>query len=379
MRLLRKIAHYFKNTDLYLLVLALCCSAYGLVLVNSATASSINHDRYITVQAAAVCIGVAAFIIMSLIDLESIGRYWRILLVINIAVQLSLYFLGDDRGGNRSWINLGFVSVQPGEIGRIVFIITFAAHLMAVHEEINRWQTLLGLGLHAGLIAGAIIFAQHDAGVALSYLFIAVIMIFAAGISYKWVLGGVVVTLSAIPFLWQILGQGGGFRLARILVLLDPSIDNLYPDKDFYYQTAQSKIAIGAGQLTGSGYLQGLQTQYDKVPENHTDFIYTVAGEEFGFLGAMLVLLLLSLLIVRLFYVSYRAGSTFSAIMTVGIAGMFLFQTFLNIFMCLGMFPVIGLTLPLFSYGGSSVVTMYAALGVAAGVRMREKPSWLQR
>lgn len=375
MRPLRATAHYFRNTDLYLLLLAICCSVYGLVLINSATASSILHDRYMTVQAAAIGIGLIAFIIMSLVDLESIKRYWRILLIINVVVQLSLYFFGDNHGGNKSWIDLGFVSIQPGEIGRIVFIITFAAHLVAVHEEINRWQTLIGLGMHAALLFGAIVLAQHDAGVAISYVFIAIVMIFAAGISYKWILGGVVVALSAVPFIWQMLDEN---RLARILVLLDPSIDNLY-QKDYYYQTAQSKIAIGAGQLSGSGYMKGLQTQYDKVPASHTDFIYTVAGEEFGFIGALLVLVLLALLILRLLYVSYRAGSLFSAVMTTGIAGMFLFQTFENIFMCLGMFPVVGLTLPLFSYGGSSVVTMYAALGVAAGVRMREKPSWLQR
>lgn len=375
MRPLRATAHYFRNTDLYLLLLAICCSAYGLVLINSATASSILHDRYMTVQAAAIGIGLIAFIIMSLVDLESIKRYWRILLIINVVVQLSLYFFGDNHGGNKSWIDLGFVSIQPGEIGRIVFIITFAAHLVAVHEEINRWQTLIGLGVHAALLFGAIVLAQHDAGVAISYVFIAIVMIFAAGISYKWIIGGVVVALSAVPFIWQMLDEN---RLARILVLLDPSIDNLY-QKDYYYQTAQSKIAIGAGQLSGSGYMKGLQTQYDKVPASHTDFIYTVAGEEFGFIGALLVLVLLALLILRLLYVSYRASSLFSAVMTTGIAGMFLFQTFENIFMCLGMFPVVGLTLPLFSYGGSSVVTMYAALGVAAGVRMREKPSWLQR
>ena len=148
MRPLRATAHYFRNTDLYLLLLAICCSVYGLVLINSATASSILHDRYMTVQAAAIGIGLIAFIIMSLVDLESIKRYWRILLIINVVVQLSLYFFGDNHGGNKSWIDLGFVSIQPGEIGRIVFIITFAAHLVAVHEEINRWQTLIGLGMH---------------------------------------------------------------------------------------------------------------------------------------------------------------------------------------------------------------------------------------
>lgn len=376
MRPLRSAVHYFKNTDLYLLLIALCCSAYSLVLVNSATASSASHDRSMIVQGGAVAIGVVAFIIMSLVDLESIKRYWRVLLLFNVAMQLSMFVLGSSRGGNQSWIEIGPITIQPGEIGRILFIITFAAHLMQVYEEINRWQTLIQLGIHAMLPFGAIVVAQHDAGVAMGYLLIAITMIFAAGISYKWIFGGAVLGLAAVPIAFQFLS---GFRLARILVLLDPSIDNLYGDKDYYYQTAQSKIAIGAGQFSGSGYMQGLQTQYGKVPVNESDFIYTVAGEEFGFIGAMLVIILLALLVLRLFYVSYRAGSTFSALMTVGIAGMFMFQSFQNILMCLGMFPVVGVTLPLFSYGGTSVVTMYIALGVAAGVRMREKPSWLQK
>lgn len=376
MRPLRSAVHYFKNTDLYLLFIARCCSAYSLVLVNSATASSASHDRFLIVQGGAVVIGVIAFIIMSLVDLESIKRYWRVLLLLNVVMQLSMFVLGSSRSGNQSWIEIGPITIQPGEIGKILFIITFAAHLMQVYEEINRWQTLIQLGIHAMLPFGAIVVAQHDAGVAMGYLLIAITMIFAAGISYKWIFGGAVLGLAAVPIAFQFLS---GYRLARILVLLDPSIDNLYGDKDYYYQTAQSKIAIGAGQFSGSGYMQGLQTQYNKVPVNESDFIYTVAGEEFGFIGAMLVIILLALLVLRLFYVSYRAGSTFSALMTVGIAGMFMFQSFQNILMCLGMFPVVGVTLPLFSYGGTSVVTMYIALGVAAGVRMREKPSWLQK
>ena len=328
------------------------------------------------VQGGAVAIGVVAFIIMSLVDLESIKRYWRVLLLFNVAMQLSMLVLGSSRSGNQSWIEIGPITIQPGEIGKILFIITFAAHLMQVYEEINRWQTLIQLGIHAMLPFGAIVVAQHDAGVAMGYLLIAITMIFAAGISYKWIFGGAVLGLAAVPIAFQFLS---GYRLARILVLLDPSIDNLYGDKDYYYQTAQSKIAIGAGQFSGSGYMQGLQTQYGKVPVNESDFIYTVAGEEFGFIGATLVIILLALLVLRLFYVSYRAGSTFSALMTISIAGMFMFQSFQNILMCLGMFPVVGVTLPLFSYGGTSVVTMYIALGVAAGVRMREKPSWLQK
>ena len=143
MRPLRSAVHYFKNTDLYLLFIALCCSAYSLVLVNSATASSASHDRSMIVQGGAVAIGVVAFIIMSLVDLESIKRYWRVLLLFNVAMQLSMFVLGSSRGGNQSWIEIGPITIQPGEIGRILFIITFAAHLMQVYEEINRWQTLI--------------------------------------------------------------------------------------------------------------------------------------------------------------------------------------------------------------------------------------------
>lgn len=373
---LRSAAHYFKNTDLYLLLLALCCSAYGLVLVNSATAADALHDRFILIQGVATIIGILVFIIMSLIDLESMKRYWHILLFFNVALQLSMRFLGTNHGGNRSWITIGPITIQPSEIGKILFIITFAAHLMLVFEEINRWQTLIQLGIHVMLPFGAIVLAQHDAGVGLGYILIAITMIFAAGISYKWVFGGLVFGLAAVPIAFQFLS---GYRLARILVLLDPAIDNLYPQKDYYYQTAQGKIAIGAGQFSGAGYMQGLQTQYGKVPVNESDFIYTVAGEEFGFVGALAIIILLALLVLRLFYISFRAGSTFSALLTVGIGGMLMFQSFQNILMCLGMFPVIGVTLPLFSYGGTSVVTMYAALGVAAGVRMRAKPSWLQK
>ena len=164
-----------------------------------------------------------------------------------------------------------------------------------------------------------------------------------------------------------------GYQKTRILVLFDPSID---PDASM--QSTYGKIAIGSGQISGQGLTHGTMTQMQLVSENQTDYIFSVAGEELGFIGCMLIICLLALLILRLFYVSYRASTTFSALLAVGVGGMLLFQTFMNIFMNIGLLPVMGLTLPFFSYGGTSVVTMYSALGIAAGVRMREKPSWLQ-
>ena len=156
-------------------------------------------------------------------------------------------------------------------------------------------------------------------------------------------------------------------------MLFDPSID---PETS--RQATYGKIAIGSGQMDGQGLTHGTMTQMQLVPENHTDYIFSVAGEELGFIGCMLIIGLLVLLIARIFYVSYRASTTFSSLLAVGVGGMFMFQVFMNIFMNIGLLPVMGLTLPFFSYGGTSVLTMYAALGIVAGVRMREKPSWLQ-
>ena len=217
----------------------------------------------------------------------------------------------------------------------------------------------------------AVVIASGDTGMAIQYFMIALIMLFAAGLSLKWLAIGAGLGVVSIPILWNFVLQG--YQITRILVLFDPSID-----LDASRQATYGKIAIGSGQMTGQGLTHGTMTQMQLVSENHTDYIFSVAGEELGFIGCMLIIGLLTLLILRLFYVSYRASTTFSSLLAVGVGGMFLFQTFMNIFMNVGLLPVMGLTLPFFSYGGTSVLTMYAALGIAAGVRMREKPSWLQ-
>ncbi len=368
---MRSVFRYLRNTDLYLLFLALMCSGFSLALVYSTTFASGSLTRF-KVQLGAILLGVVCFIFVSIVDLESMARYWKLFYVLNILLQLTLYTpLGYSEGGNHSWLRFGSIGIQPAEVGKVIFICTFAAHLASVFDSLNHWKTLLPLGLHLGLIVGVIILSSDDAGMALAYIAIAAIMLFSAGLSLKWFAGGMVLVVAAVPFIWRMMGV---YQIKRILVIFDPSID-----KDIYYQTLQSRIALGAGQLTGRGFLQGNQVQYGILPASSTDFVFSAAGEEFGFIGCSLILALLCLLILRLFYVSYTGATTFSTLVASGIAGMFLFQTFENIFMCLGLFPIVGLTLPLFSYGGSSVVTMYIALGLAAGVRMREKPSWLQR
>lgn len=372
LRPLRAIGHYLKHTDLYLLLISLLCSGYGVALIYSAT-RAYDTNKFIKMQFAAIIIGIVAFVVMSLLDLESAVPLWKWVFIINFLFQCVLFTpLGRDVGGNRSWLSLGPLSLQPAEIGKLLFIFTFASHLSEVRGNINHWRTLVPLGLHLLALAGIIIISSADMGMSLSYVAIFIVMLFAAGLSLKWFAGGLVLSIASIPFLWNFVLKN--YQITRILVLFDPSIN---PDKA--HQTMQSKIAIGAGQMYGKGFLQGNQTQYNMLPAKHTDFIFSVAGEELGFIGSCAIIVLLLLLILRLFYVAFKSNDDFSSLLVVGIAAMFFFQTFENIFMCLGLLPVMGLTLPFFSYGGTSVITMFAAIGVAAGVRMREKPSWLQR
>ena len=376
MDIIKSTVNYIKNTDLYLASIALLCSIYGMVLIYSATLNPASvydgSTRNLFIQAAAIIIGLGAFVLMSLIDLETMSGWWKIFVLVNIGLQFLLFTpLGEEVNGQRAWLDLGVTRLQPGELGKLIFIFTLAAHISEIREHISEWRGLFVIALHTLIMMAAVIVASGDTGMAIQYFMIALIMLFAAGLSLKWLGVGVGLGIVSIPILWNFVLQD--YQITRILVLFDPSID-----LDASRQATYGKIAIGSGQLTGQGLTHGTMTQMQLVSENQTDYIFSVAGEELGFIGCMAIICLLTLLIMRLFYVSYRASTTFSALLAVGVGGMFLFQTFMNIFMNIGLLPVMGLTLPFFSYGGTSVLTMYAALGIAAGVRMREKPSWLQ-
>ena len=374
--IVHSVTHYIKNTDLYLMLLGLVCSIYGMLLIYSATLNPVTalygSTKNLYVQGAAIILGLAAFVALSLIDLENLGDLWKIFVIGNILLQFLLFTpLGTEVNGQRAWLNLGVTSLQPGELGKLIFIFTIAAHMTEIQDHITEWRGLVSVGLHTLVMMGAVVLSSGDTGMAIQYLMIAVIMLFSAGLPLKWLGIAAGVGIASVPILWNYVLKD--YQKTRILVLFDPSID-----VEQSRQATYGKIAIGSGQFTGQGWTNGTMTQMQYVPENQTDYIFSVAGEELGFLGCLLIIILLMALIIRLFYVAYRASTPFSALIAVGVGGMLLFQTFMNIFMNVGLLPVMGLTLPFFSYGGTSIVTMFAALGIAAGVRMREKPSWLQ-
>lgn len=360
----KNFGRYASTVDYFLLLLALFCSAFGLVLIFSATRSlDGGSTRYIVIQSLAIVLGLIGFAVMALIDMEKCAPLWRVVLVANVLFQLSLLLFGYEDGGNRSWLRFGGIGVQPAELGKLLFIFTFAKHINVLRYKLNRVKSLLLLGAHLLVVMVAIIIPSKDVGMSLPYVFIAVLMLFSAGMSLKWFAGGAILACAAVPMLWNVLSS---FQQQRILVLFDPTIS-----PDTYWQQQQSRIAIGAGKLFGTGFLKGNQTQNNMLPEKQTDFIFGVAGEEWGLIGCLVIVLMLITLILRIFYVSFHAHGQISALICVGVGSMFLFQTFENIFMCLGIGPVMGLTLPFFSYGGSSVVTMYLALGMVSGVSMR--------
>ena len=379
MFILRSLKDFFKKGDLLLLGLCLLASACSLVLIYSATRYDPNLHSYFIKQAAFIVLGVCAYIIMTFMDIELIiEKSWKFLLVFSIILILKLHPFGaEDDTGNRSWMYLpGIpVGIQPAEIVKLFFVMLLARIMDRQRTVgISKPRSVFKMAFLTIFFCAFIAVVSKDFGMSLVYLFIFAIMAFVAGVKLRW-------------FALAIVGAGGLLALAwshipnyirmRFLVVLDHDLDPL----DKGWQQSRSLLAIGSGRLTGMGFLQGKQTQSlasQNLPARHTDFIFSVCGEEFGLVGCCVVLLILLAIVLRCIYVSRRAKSHISAYVTLGFAGMLMIQTVLNVGMCLFVAPVVGLTLPLISYGGSSTLTIYAAMGVVSSIKMRSLPSWLK-
>lgn len=367
--------NYCKRTDLLLLLLALISCMLGLVFIYSATLSE-NSNRFMIVQIGAIILGVIAFIVMSFVDFENFSRFWPVFFVLNILLICSVIILGEaGDSGNKSWIRFAGIGIQPAEFGKLIYIFTLSCHVSQLKDRLNALPSVIRLVLHGIIPVACVYLSSGDLGMALAYIFIFAIMIFLSGISKKWIAAFVGLSALAVPVAWKFMAV---YQKARILVTYSPAMREIEQYKRFYYQTQQSQIAIGAGKLFGSGYMQGRQTQYNMLPAKYTDSIFSVVGEEFGLVGCCVVIILLAAIISRIFYNGARCDSSFGRMACCGIGSMFMVQSVINIGMCVGVLPVIGLTLPFFSYGGSSVLTMFMSLGIVAGFALRRRPTWLR-
>ena len=391
---IREITGYLvRQTDMLLWSLCSAATLYGMLLILSATHTVYDGSlKYVIVQGAGWCIGTAAYFLLSGIDIVELSKKWRWILGFNIGLILLLLTpLGLVRNGNRAWLGVNTIGAklgiealknfpitfQPAEIVKITFILLLAYQLVHLSEtrDLKRFTNVIQPTVHVVFMFCFYYVISHDAGSGLVYLFIFVCMAFAAGFAARWLVLGIGGAAVGLVAAWKLrLLRGDWYD--RIMVVLDHSYQ---PQKAGWQQT-RGMIALGSGGLTGQGLFHGTQTQSPyraSLPERQTDYIFCVCGEELGFLGCLAVISILLAIVIRCFAVARDANTRLESLVCVGMAGMLIFQTVANIGMCLFLLPVVGLTLPFFSYGGSSIVTLYAAMGIVSGIKKRSRPEWL--
>ncbi|MEE0697993.1 MAG: FtsW/RodA/SpoVE family cell cycle protein [Oscillospiraceae bacterium] len=374
-KLLPLLRDFVRRADMFLFTMSVICAVYGIIVIASATQSYANGSaQYVIVQTLALGLGVLLFIAMTVIDVDIFAQHWAWLYGLSAALLISLIFFGAQSDtGNNGWLRFFGIGIQPTEIVKIAFIIVMAKQLSYLKEykNLNSVTSIAQIVVHFVLMFGLILVTAQDLGSALVYFFIFAVMLFVAGVRIYWFIIGLAALAGMVPILWTYFLED--YQKDRILAPYDSSID---PDNTgINWQQNQSKIALASGQLTGTGLGEGTQSQSTAIPGKHTDFIFAVVGEELGMIGACLVLLLLMIIVIRCIQVGLRSGNTMSMLVCFGVAATVVFQTFENVSMCIGIAPVIGITLPFFSYGGSSLFSMFAAMGLVSGIKYRPKPT----
>ena len=367
------VVKYIKQSDMVLLALCLFSTIYGIILIDSST-RNLSSSNHVYIQVVALFIGLGLYIFFSLLDIDTIADKSKILYVLSILFISTLFIWGvEGDTGNKAWLRFGSIGIQPAEVVKIPFTIILA-RMITVYKErksLNAAVSILKIVLVFGGLFLFIIISSRDLGSALVYLFILVVMLFVGGVDFKWLLLGIVLVAAAVWVAWHgnLLDE---LQKARIKAPYDVSVDPT--GLGVSWQANQSKAAIAAGNFLGMGLYNGTMTQGGDVPKQYTDFIFSVAGEELGFAGCFVIIVLLIAIIIRCIQVGIRSNNTTGLLVCTGLSSMLIFQTFENIGMCLGLTPVIGLTLPFFSYGGSSIITMFASMGIISGIKMRPMP-----
>ena len=367
----RAIGDFVKKADIVLLLLCIVTTIFGIVVISSAT-NYAGNTRYVTVQTVALLLGVLIYIFLTFVDVDIIAERRELLLIFCALFIGSLYFFGmEGDTGNKSWMDIPGIpfNVQPAEICKIFFIIILAKMMSVSQNKLSTPMNILKLGGLTVFFFLLIVYVSSDLGVALIYISIFLVMAFVGGVNVFWFLGGLAAVGAAAPILWTELRQD---QKDRILMLFDPSIDPL--GQGVRWDTNLSLQAIANGGISGQGLYNGSMIQSHSIYAQHTDFIFSAIAEELGVIGCMAALVLLTAIVVRCIYVGIKSQNYMNRIICMGVAGMMLFQIIINVGMCLGVLPVIGLTLPFISYGGSSIVTMFMAMGVISGIHMRPAP-----
>ncbi len=368
-RVIRYFTDAFRKGDRILLLLCLVSTIFGCLVIASTTNAN-GSARYITIQIGCMVAGIFAYILVSGIDAVVFSERRTHLVIFNTILLLMLIPFGQTISGNRSWLNFPFLpfNIQPAEICKITYVLIMAS-VMASHQ--NKLSSPVSVGhmlLHLILLFGLNYVISSDMGVSLIFVFIFIGMTFAGGVHWIWFAAVILGTVIAAPIVWEVMPDN--YMKERIAVLFDPSLDAL--GTGALYQTVRAQRSLTGGGLTGQGLFQGHRTQTPgALFAQHTDFIFAAIGEELGFIGCGFVLLLLFLIIARCIWVGVKSPDAMRRLICYGVASALFFQVMVNVGMCIGVMPVIGLTLPFISYGGSSLITLYFMLGLVSGIYAR--------
>lgn len=368
-RIIRKIGEAFRRGDLVLLLMCVALNIFGMLMIASTT-NQMGATRYLVIQGVAATLGIMMYVLVSSIDTErfSENRYW--LVVFNCVLLLMLIPFGTDNNtGNKSWLDFPFlpIDIQPAEICKITFILIMASVMASFQSRISSVRSVFTMAFHLALLAGLNLVLSDDLGVTMIFVFIFVGMAFCGGVNGIWFLaaGGGIVAL--FPVLWNMLSS---YQRLRFEVLFNPDLDPM--GTGARYHTVRALRSLTGGGMTGQGLFQGHRTQTEgALFAQHTDYIFAAIGEELGFVGCALVVVALLAIIARCIWVGTRSPDYMRRLVCFGAASALIFQVTSNIGMCIGITPVIGLTLPFVSYGGSSLLSLYAMLGLVSGVYAR--------
>lgn len=365
--MVKALKNFIKGTDLITVFLCTALSVFGIVAVSSATFDA-DAGTYISrdtrVMILAFVLGIVAAFIISVIDYDIVLKLWPLIGIAGIGLMMSLFAIGvspDARSDAISWLKLpGDLYFQPSEIVKIGFIITFAFHLSKVKNDISSLKTVFFLCVHA-MIPIVLVVATGDMGSALIFGLMFIGMMLVSGVHWVYFPAGGLLIAAASPVIW--LKIFDNIQRNRILALFNPEA---YPTE--IYQQSQALKAIQNGGFTGMGLYKGELTQSTLLPEKQNDMIFSVICEETGFIGALVLLTLFLLLAIRIVAVGKRAKNFAAEMMCYGVAFMLIAQAVINIGMCTRLLPVIGITLPFISAGGSSTVCVYLAIGLVLSI-----------
>lgn len=354
------------KVDLILIGTAIFACLIGILFIFSATQSWDNWTKYVIVQSVGILIGIVGIFLIAKVNIEEVGKLSKYIYAFNILILALVLIIGTGgtETGTVGWIKIGSIYIQPSEISKLLLIITISYHLSVLKEKINKPVELLKLLAHF-LVPVVLVLLQPDTGTAVVFMFIFVVLVFFSEIKRLYLILATSVSAVLAPLVFFILKP---HQKNRILTFLHPESDQTGAG----YQVLQSKITIGSGQIFGRGLFNGPQTQFGSVPAKHTDFIFTVIGEEWGLIGCIIAIILILIIVFRCLQIAKMSKNTFSKYMCIGIVAMLFFHAFENIGMTLGLMPVTGIPLPFFSYGGTSIVTYLLSLGIVSNVSINK-------